>query len=262
MNLLFAAFLLGGGPPPPDTATPLPTETWTPTASLTFTRTQTPMPSSVPTHTFSGTPSPLPTSTFTDTPPPAPSHTFTNSPTPLATQTYTETSTYTISPTPNAAPSISATFTVSATPTPLNTPVPDPTIEAGMPSWMRDPLPETQTSEGMDLYLDHVAMLDGVGYEAPAGDEEVARRHMNAAYATEHTWRRCLHLLLATVSLRQAATVETDPFHKTLLLDDAITLYGRAKALSVDGNARHGMCDLSICDDLKTQVEALLEAEE
>jgi 1A family penicillin-binding protein len=110
------------------TATPLPTETWTPippTVTLPPQPTDTPLPPDTPTTAPTNTPAPAePTAIPTDTPPPSPEATATDTPPPAA-----PTATPTDTPLPPVEPTVTPTDTPTATldpnqPTPTWTPLP------------------------------------------------------------------------------------------------------------------------------------------
>ena len=106
------------------TLTPTPTFTLTPTATPTFTPTFTPTYTNTPTTT----PTDTPTSTFTPTP--TATLTFTPTATDTPTATSTATPTYTLTFTPTYTPTFTPTITPSNTPTltPTNTLTPTPDI--------------------------------------------------------------------------------------------------------------------------------------
>jgi hypothetical protein len=128
----------------PPTATPTPTNTYTPTPTFTPTPTNT----STPTPTFTPIP---PTPTYTATPTstftPTPTNTFT--PTPTPTNTFTPTPTDTSTPTPTftpipPTPTYTPTPTNTWTPTPTNTFTPTPT-DTSTPTPTFTPIPPTPT---------------------------------------------------------------------------------------------------------------------
>ena len=120
----------------PPTATPPPTNTYTPTPTPTITRSSTPTPTVTPTKTttptptptISGPPTPTPTNTYTPTP--TPTNTYT--PTPTPTNTPTPTPTATVSPTPTASPGQTPTGTPPPTYTATRTPTPTPTATVSL----------------------------------------------------------------------------------------------------------------------------------
>ncbi|WP_333889537.1 lamin tail domain-containing protein, partial [Caldilinea sp.] len=156
--------------PPTETSTPTPsltpTETLTPTPTPTPTDTLTPPSTDTPTPTPTDTPTPTPTDTPTPTPTDTPTPTPTDTPTLTPTDTPTLPSTDTPTPTPTDTPTPTPTDT--PTPTPTDTPTPTPT-DTPTPTMTAPWVLPTATPQPVRVRLSEV-MVDPKAVEDAVGE--------------------------------------------------------------------------------------------